>query len=130
MEDFNYEYLAHEDKLTIVKAQLTELESAHFSLMMIEPSRITDPQAYGQWTQQKMIVEKQINLFKEYIAMYKEYNILDIFIEEPLIASNNQYTSNLLMKFNGICSYMLYTDLLVLPKHKSVHEIRKILFKF
>jgi hypothetical protein len=67
------------------------------------------------------------NLFKEFITIYKEYNILDIFIEEPLIASNNQYTSNLLMKFNGICSYMLYTDLLVLPKHKSVHEIRKIL---
>ena len=64
MEDFNYEYLAHEDKLTIVEAQLRELESAHFSLMMIEPSRITDAQAYGQWSQQKTIVEKQINLLR------------------------------------------------------------------
>ncbi len=64
MEEFNYEFLAHEDKITIVEAQLRELESAHWSLMMIEPSRITDAQAYGQWNQQKMIVEKQINLLR------------------------------------------------------------------
>ncbi len=64
-QEFNYEYISHEDKLTIVEAQLRELESAHFSLLMIEPSRLTDSQAYGQWNAQKIVVEKQINLLRE-----------------------------------------------------------------
>ncbi len=32
---------------------------------MIEPSRLTDSQAYGQWNAQKIVVEKQINLLRE-----------------------------------------------------------------
>jgi hypothetical protein len=64
MENFNYEFISFEDKLKIAEAQLRELESAHFSLMMIEPSKITDSQAYRQWVQQKMVVEKQINLLR------------------------------------------------------------------
>jgi len=64
MEDFDYEFISHEDKLAIAETQLKELEGAHFSLMMIEPSRITDAQSYGQWNQQKMVVEKQINLLR------------------------------------------------------------------
>tara|TARA_B100000029_G_scaffold464961_1_gene499267 strand:- start:1840 stop:2106 length:267 start_codon:yes stop_codon:yes gene_type:complete len=64
MQEFNYEYISHEDKLAIVEAQLRELESAHFSLLMIEPSRLTDSQAYGQWNSQKIVVEKQIDLLR------------------------------------------------------------------
>lgn len=64
MENFDYEFISQEDKLAIADTQLKELEGAHFSLMMIEPSRITDAQAYGQWNQQKMVVEKQINLLR------------------------------------------------------------------
>ena len=52
MENFDYEFISQEDKLAIAETQLKELEGAHFSLMMIEPSRITDAQAYGQWNQQ------------------------------------------------------------------------------
>lgn len=67
------------------------------------------------------------NMFKDFIQKYKIYDVVNIFIEEPLIASNNQYTSNLLMKFNGICSYILYTELLVIPNYKSVHDIRVLI---
>lgn len=66
------------------------------------------------------------NIFKDYIEEFKKYKILDIFIEEPLGMSNNQNTSNLLMKFNGVCSYILYNELNILPKFKSVHDIRKL----
>jgi hypothetical protein len=63
-------------------------------------------------------------IFKEYIQKYKILDIEEIFIEEPLSMSNNQYTNNLLQKFNGICSYILFEELSVIPKYKSVHEIR------
>lgn len=67
------------------------------------------------------------NTFNEFIQKYKNYEVMGIFIEEPLIASNNQYTSNLLMKFNGICSYILLRELNILPEYKSVHDIRRLL---
>lgn len=63
-------------------------------------------------------------IFKEYIQQYKKLNIEQVFIEEPLSMSNNQYTNNLLQKFNGICSYILFEELNVIPMYKSVHEIR------
>ncbi len=67
------------------------------------------------------------NHFKEYIQKFKEYNVLGIFIEEPLFGSNNAFTANLLMKFNGICSYLLYQELEILPEFISVYEVRKTL---
>ncbi len=68
------------------------------------------------------------NTFKEYIQHFKDkYNILHIFIEEPLVGANNANTRNLLMKFNGICSYLLHQELNTLPDHISVRDIRKTL---
>lgn len=64
------------------------------------------------------------NMFKSFIQKFKEYEVVKIFIEEPLVMSNNINTSNLLMKFNGICSYILLNDLLVIPDYISVYNIR------
>jgi hypothetical protein len=64
------------------------------------------------------------NMFKSFIEKFKEYEVIKIFIEEPLVMSNNINTSNLLMKFNGICSYILLNDLLVIPDYISVYDIR------
>lgn len=49
-----------------------------------------------------------------------------IFIEEPLITSNNPNTAALLHKFNGVCSHILYETFGVLPTFISVHEARKL----
>lgn len=66
-------------------------------------------------------------IFKEYIQDFKKYDVIGIFIEEPLVSSNNIFTANTLLKFNGICSFLLYQELNVVPQHLSVYEVRKII---
>jgi hypothetical protein len=67
------------------------------------------------------------NIFKDYIQKFKDYDVQSIFIEEPLQSSSNIFTAALLLKFNGICSYLLYDELKVIPKFISVYDVRKIL---
>jgi len=64
--------------------------------------------------------------FKKFVEELKIYEIIDIFVEEPLVKSNNVYTVNKLLKFNGICSYILRDILGVIPKFLSVDEVRRI----
>lgn len=55
-----YEFLDEENKKNIVDTQLTELEARHFSLMMAQPSQLTDPQQYTAWSQQKGVLEQTL----------------------------------------------------------------------
>jgi hypothetical protein len=64
--------------------------------------------------------------FKKFVEELKIYEIIDIFVEEPLVKSNNVYTVNKLLKFNGICSYILRDVLGIIPKFMSVDEVRRI----
>lgn len=65
------------------------------------------------------------NIFKKYVETYKDLNILGVFIEQPLIRSNNVYTANTLLRFNGICSYLIHSVLNVIPEFITVDEIRR-----
>jgi len=72
-------------------------------------------------------------LFKEYITNVKDYiekdfngDISGIFVEEPLIMSNNSFTSALLQKFNGICCYIIYDIFDIIPELITVHDSRKV----
>ena len=53
----NYEYLSDDMKNEILDTQLRDLEASHFTLLIAQPSQLSDPQAYQQWYQQKMIIE-------------------------------------------------------------------------
>jgi hypothetical protein len=64
--------------------------------------------------------------FKKFVEELKIYDIIDIFVEEPLVKSNNVYTVNKLLKFNGICSYILRDVLGIIPKFMSVDEVRRL----
>jgi hypothetical protein len=64
--------------------------------------------------------------FKKFVEDLKIYDIIDIFVEEPLVKSNNVYTVNKLLKFNGICSYILRDVLGIIPKFMSVDEVRRL----
>lgn len=64
--------------------------------------------------------------FKKFVDELRIYEIIDIFVEEPLVKSNNVYTVNKLLKFNGICSYILRDRLGIIPKFLSVDEVRRI----
>lgn len=72
-------------------------------------------------------------LFKDYVTNIKNYieeefkgEIGGIFVEEPLIMSNNSFTSALLQKFNGICCYIIYDVFDIIPELITVHDSRKI----
>ena len=64
--------------------------------------------------------------FKKFVEELNIYEIIDIFVEEPLVKSNNVYTVNKLLKFNGICSYILRDVLGIIPKFMSVDEVRRV----
>jgi hypothetical protein len=72
-------------------------------------------------------------LFKEYIENINKYikndlggEVIGIYVEEPLIMSNNSFTSALLQKFNGICCYLIYDIFDVVPELITVHDSRKV----
>ncbi len=64
-------------------------------------------------------------VLETYLKMFECYEVLGIIIEDPLKGSNNQFTANMLMRFNGICSYMLYKEFMVLPEFITVYDWRK-----
>ncbi len=66
------------------------------------------------------------NLFKEFIQEYKQYKIYKVIIEDPLVASNNVNTVNTLLRFNGICSYLIYQELSIIPEYLTVSEVRQL----
>jgi hypothetical protein len=64
------------------------------------------------------------DLFKNYISRYKTKNIVKIIIEDPLQSSDNVFTVNKLMRFNGICSYLVYQELGIKPHYITVRDVR------
>lgn len=67
------------------------------------------------------------NVFKDYVTSLKsELKVNKVIIEEPLPNSLNRNTVNVLMKFNGVCSYIIMNELDILPTFISVRDVRKI----
>jgi hypothetical protein len=74
-------------------------------------------------TNDSLLYEKA-NLVQTLIEEYKGMPIKHIWIEEPLLGSNNVYTVATLLKFNGIISKMCYDILGVAPKYISSYDSR------
>lgn len=60
---------------------------------------------------------------KNYLKNLRD--IENIIIEEPMFNGPNQFTTNLLIRFNGVISYICREELGVTPIYLSVHEVRK-----
>lgn len=73
------------------------------------------------------LIEKA-NIIEFVLQDYKDLNVKHIFVEEPLLGSNNIFTVSTLLKFNGIVSWILYKMYNVFPQYISVHEARKTFF--
>ncbi len=72
-------------------------------------------------------------MFKNYIKDYKQYVlekynacISEVFVEEPLMSSNNIFTVGTLLRFNGICCYLFNEIFGNPPKLITIHEVRKV----
>ena len=70
------------------------------------------------------ILYEKSNLVRDVIESYKALPIKHIWIEEPLLNSNNIWTVATLIKFNGIISMMCYEILGIAPKYISSYEAR------
>jgi hypothetical protein len=68
------------------------------------------------------------DIFSEYLTFIKEkYNVINIIVEDPLQSSNNKFTVNALLRFNGICCYILYNLFKLSPLFIPIHDIRRAL---
>lgn len=76
--------------------------------------------------EEKIYIKKRI--FKEFIQKYKELNISNVIIEEPLMRSNNVLTVSTLLRFNGMLSDCIYEELGVVPQYISSYDARKYSF--
>jgi len=58
--NFTYEYVTDKEKRKVIEIQLRELETTHFGLCLLEPSKLKQSQEHLQWRQQKTSVENTI----------------------------------------------------------------------
>lgn len=59
-QPFEYEYLTDDVKKTMLMEYLKDLEANHYSLALVEPSKLQEPQPYQQWKTQIGQIEQQI----------------------------------------------------------------------
>ena len=70
--DFPYDYLDHVTKVEIVEAQARQLEIEHFSLCLIEPSKLGDTDQHGVWRSQKLSLETAIMRVRDILQKIRE----------------------------------------------------------
>jgi len=63
-QPFEYEHLTEKVKKSMLIEYLKDLEANHFSLALVEPSKLQEPQPYQQWKAQISQIEKQIVLVR------------------------------------------------------------------
>lgn len=68
---------------------------------------------------------RKVDMIKEFLSKYKESNVSNIVIEEPLISSNNIFTSSILVKFNGMVSKTIFDLFGIIPEYLSAYDSRK-----
>jgi RNase H-fold protein (predicted Holliday junction resolvase) len=62
------------------------------------------------------------------IENYKNLNVTEVVIEEPLLGSNNIYTIQTLLRFNTLVFKDIYEQLGIVPEFISTYNARKFAF--
>lgn len=75
---------------------------------------------------ESLFLKKRI--FEEYIKKFKDIEIDEAVIEEPLVRSNNINTCAVLLRFNGMISDSIYEIFGVVPNYISSYDARKFSF--
>jgi hypothetical protein len=66
--------------------------------------------------------------FKKHLELYKDYGIVKIVIEEPLLNSNNIYTVGTLIRYNSMILKECWDIFGVVPSFISTYNARKFAF--
>jgi len=95
----------------------TLLEASHFS-----------PKIKPQPEDKIEELLKKADAFKKHLELYKDYGIVKVIIEEPLLNSNNLYTVGTLIRYNSMILKMCYDIFGVVPSFISTYNARKYAF--
>ena len=71
---------------------------------------------------------KKADAFKKHLQQYKDYGIVKVIIEEPLLNSNNIYTVGTLIRYNSMILKECYDVFGVVPTFISTYNARKFAF--
>jgi len=74
------------------------------------------------------VLLKKADAFKKHLELYKDYGIVKVVIEEPLLNSNNIYTVGTLIRFNSMILKECYDIFGVVPTFISTYNARKYAF--
>lgn len=76
---------------------------------------------------ESLFIKKQI-FNDEFLSKWKGAGIDEVVIEEPLVRSNNVNTCATLLRFNGMISDCVYSELGVVPTYISSYDARQYSF--
>tara|TARA_R110001583_G_scaffold78667_1_gene213065 strand:+ start:97630 stop:98226 length:597 start_codon:yes stop_codon:yes gene_type:complete len=73
-------------------------------------------------------VIKKADEFGKKLEEVKDFGIVKVIIEEPLLTSNNVYTVGALLRYNSMITKVVYDTLKILPSYISTYQSRKHAF--
>ena len=76
----------------------------------------------------ELLMKKVETFEKEFLHKYSDLEISKVFIEEPLLRSNNVNTVGTLLRFNGMICRAVYDVLNIVPEFVSSYDARKYAF--
>lgn len=97
------------------------------SSMLLEASHFT-PKIKPQPEDKIEELIKKADAFKKHLEQYKDYGIVKVIIEEPLLNSNNIYTVGTLIRYNSMILKECYDVFGVVPTFISTYNARKYAF--
>lgn len=76
-------------------------------------------------TKETLTLNQKADEVRGYLKQYVGMDVVDIYIENPLMGSNNAFTVATLLKYNGMITRDCYNIFNVDPKHYTLNEVRK-----
>lgn len=71
---------------------------------------------------------KKADAFRKHLEQYRDYGVVKVVIEEPLLSSNNVYTVGTLIRYNSMILKTCYDVFDVIPTFISTYNARKFAF--
>ena len=76
----------------------------------------------------ELLIKKVQAFESEFLEKYSDIDVKRVFIEEPLLRSNNVNTVATLLRFNGMICKSIYEVLNIIPEFISSYDARKYAF--